>query len=333
MAPPVRQDDDATTPAAPSRLRLVRLRLDDGTRDLVLKELTARLVESVLDSDDDEAVLAHIGAYVLRSHLPGQLLDSLRLFPATGCHALVLGNLPVQEFGPTPVSGFGDEPSLSVVNALHFGLIQLLGVTPFAVSYENHGRLIRNVVPNPAAAGTTSSWGADSEFFWHTDNPHLPFGTGGSDPRRFVPQYLTFYTVRNEERVPTEITAVEDAVEALSPEQLRRLEQPHFAVGAPDSNDFDASPQLLDEIPIFERDPSGQHQVRYDRGTARGLSPHAAGGLTQFSDALSRVPSTDITLASGDFLIFDNYRVLHRRRAFEPGPAATARWLRRCYAS
>ncbi|MET8802912.1 TauD/TfdA family dioxygenase [Streptomyces sp. NPDC004546] len=39
-------------------------------------------------------------------------------------------------------------------------------------------------------------------------------------------------------------------------------------------------------------------------------------------------------LAPGQFLAFDNYRVLHRRQAFAPAEdEAEARWLRRCYAS
>jgi alpha-ketoglutarate-dependent taurine dioxygenase len=45
------------------------------------------------------------------------------------------------------------------------------------------------------------------------------------------------------------------------------------------------------------------------------------------------MPARELVLNPGEFLIFDNYRVLHRRRAFTPGPAPTARWLRRCYAS
>ncbi|MEU8520554.1 TauD/TfdA family dioxygenase [Streptomyces sp. NBC_01216] len=325
-------DSPAAEPAADS-LRLAHFRLDDGTRDVVGKEIAERTGGSVLDSDDNQAILSGIGAYVLRRHLPGQILDALGAFRVDGRHALLLSNLPQQDFPPTPINGYGDEPALSLVNAVHFGLVQLLGMTPYAVDYENWGRLIRNVVPNPAASGTTSSWGADSEFFWHSDNPHLPFGEPGTDPRGYVPRYLTFYTVRNEERVPTEIAAVDDVVPYIDPALLRSLERPGFVVGAPDSNDFPDSPELLEDTALFDQDEAGRQRMRYDSGTTRGATPEAEQDVRALRGALEQVRGSALTLGTGDFLVFDNYRVVHRRRAFSPGPATTARWLRRCYAS
>ena len=310
-------------------IRVARHELEDGTRDLLGKEIAARVAAADLDSDTNEAILASIGAHALNEYLPGQILRALTLYPATGAHAMVLGNLPTQEFGPTPVSGFGTETRLAVTNALHFGLIQILGLTPYAVEYENDGRLIRNVVPNPAASGTTSSWGADSEFSWHTDNPHLPFGAPGLDPRLYVPRYLTFYAVRNDERVPTELAAVADALANLAPAWSAALRRPEFEVGAPASNDARHS---LDGTPVLEHGPDGD-RARFDRGTTRALTATAAEALARWSDALDAMPARELVLGPGEFLIFDNYRVLHRRRAFTPGPAPTARWLRRCYAS
>ncbi len=37
-------------------------------------------------------------------------------------------------------------------------------------------------------------------------------------------------------------------------------------------------------------------------------------------------------IGAGDFHLFDNRRVLHRRVPFTPAAAGRARWLRRCYA-
>ncbi|MCC3767825.1 TauD/TfdA family dioxygenase [Streptomyces sp. UNOC14_S4] len=314
-------------------VRLPRYRLGDGVRDVLGKEITERLRDSELDSDADAAILAGVGAYALRAVLPGLLLDALETFPVGGSHALLLTNLPGQDFPPTPVTGYGDEPALAVVNALHFGLLRLLGTTPFAVSYENKGRLIRNVVPNPEAAGTTSSWGADSEFFWHSDNPHLPFGEPGSDPRLFVPRYLSFYAVRNHERVPTELTPVEGVAEGLDSWHRRLLESPHFTVGAPASNDPEATERPLEHTPLLETGPDGRHRIRYDQGTTRALTDDASLALEAFQEMLTTIPSTGLVLDEGDFMVFDNYRVLHRRRAFSPHPVVAARWLRRCYAS
>jgi hypothetical protein len=311
-----------------SAIRFARHRLEDRVRDLLGKEISERVAAGDLDSDADEAILASIGAHALNHYLPGEILQSLRLFSATGSHALVLSNLPVQDFPPSPVSGFAEEARLAEINAIHFGLIQLLGTTPFAVGYENSGRLIRNVVPVPGAAGT-SSWGADAEFFWHTDNPHLQFGERGADPRLYVPRYLTFYAVRNDERVPTEIIAIEEVVERLDELTRRRLRSPAYTVGAPASND---TGRALSDASILELSTHGHH-VRFDRGTTKAQSPEAREALEIWADVLEEVPAEELVLEPGEFLIFDNYRVLHRRRAFTPGPAPTVRWLRRCYAS
>jgi L-asparagine oxygenase len=44
------------------------------------------------------------------------------------------------------------------------------------------------------------------------------------------------------------------------------------------------------------------------------------------------VEGTPVFIGAGDFHIFDNRRVLHRRVPFAPAPDGVARWLRRCYA-
>ncbi|MBS2962946.1 TauD/TfdA family dioxygenase [Actinocrinis puniceicyclus] len=319
-----------------SFLRLAAYRLDDVTRDLLGKELIERVAEHTLDSDADEAILAGIGAHALSRYLPGEILRGIQIFCASGHHCLLLRNLPGQPFPDTPVSGFARESHLGVVNALHFGLVQLLGLVPYAVDYENDGRLMRNVVPNPAAAGITSSWGADAEFSWHTDNPHLPFGAAGMDPRPYIPRFLTFYAVRNEELVPTEVVALADIVATLDESTLHELRSAHFSAGAPASNDTGALREggRLDRTALLESaGERGQEWARFDAGTTRGLNDRARAALAVWQNALDAAEGRQFVLESRDFLIFDNYRVLHRRRAFTPGPQAGARWLRRCYAS
>lgn len=316
-----------------SYLRLSSHRLDDTTRDLLGKELADALPAARLDPDADEAILAGVGAHALGRQLSGDVLHALGTFADSGHHALLIRNLPALSFPATPVSGFADEGGLAAVNALHLGLIQLLGAVPFAVGYENNGRLIRNVVPNPEAAGTTSSWGADSEFSWHTDNPHLPFGGRGLDPRPYVPRYLAFYAARNEEQVPTEIAAVDDVVARLSAGTRQVLGSAQFSVGAPASNDAASAGRCqLDWVPLLE---SGGHGdwARFDKGTTVAVTESARAALAEWNAALEQVPEKALMLGRDDFLIFDNYRVVHRRRAFTPAPAERARWLRRCYAS
>lgn len=313
--------------------RICRYRIEDSVRDLLGKEIAERVSVTRLDSDIDDAILAGIGAHALRRYMPGEVLHGIDAFAATASHAFVLENLPMQADLPaTPVAGFGDEPELAEMNAVHLGLIRLMNTTPFAVDFENDGRLIRNVVPNPAAAGATSSWGSDSEFFWHSDNPHQPFGPLGSDPRIYVPKYLTFIAVRNQERVPTELAAIEDVVVRLDDTTRERLMAQEFEVGAPVSN-AEAMTRPLKDTAVLDHDADGRYRVRYDRGTTIGLTEAATEALDRWYAVLREVPAEELVLEPGMFLAFDNYRVLHRRRAFTPKPDADARWLRRCYAA
>ena len=316
-------------------MRFARYHLDFDQRDLLGKEITERVAAAELDSDSDEAILASIGAHAFRHYLPGEIVRALRGFCESGGQALMLSNLPVQKIPATPVSGFVNETTLALTNALHFGLIQLLGAVPFAVDYENNGRLIRNVVPNPAAAGVSSSWGADKEFFWHTDNPHLTFGEAGTYPCRHIPRYLTFFALRNEEQVPMCIASADDVVAQLDHATRQQLLSPAFAVGAPASTDSDAYGQRREfsGTTILEIGPLNHYWARYDPGTTTGQTVGARAALRVWKAALQTVDALECVVRPGDFIVIDNYRVLHRRPAFAPQQPATARWLRRCYAS
>lgn len=305
--------------------------VDDTTRDFLSEELTERLRGQPLDSDRHESILAGVGSHALHQFLDDDVLTHLAQFVINRERVLLLRNLPVQRLPSTPVKGYADEPALAMTNAMHLGLVRLCGLIPYSVPYENDGRLMRNVVPNPQAAASTSSWGSDTDFSWHTDNPHLPFGFGGADPRAFIPRYLSFFAMRNNEAVPTDVVSIDAAIDLMSHDALQMLGQPGYTVGAPASNDsFQADqlmPRALVEISGADR------RVRYDPGTVTTSDPSCEAALTQWRQVLDGIAGEELVLGPGDFLIFDNYRILHRRRAFEPGPVNQARWLRRCYAS
>jgi L-asparagine oxygenase len=306
--------------------------LEDEVRELLEKEVVEGVGTSLLDPDEDTEILASIGAEALRRHLPVDVLADVESFRDSGRHVLRLRNLPTPTLPPTPVNGFCDEPPLAVLNALQLGLIRLMRLVAFAVPYENDGRLLRNVAPNDQYRNTASSWGADSEFYWHTDNPQLPFGRTGTDPRPYVPRFLALLGLRNEERVATDVAALDSAVARLDEATLTALQRPQFEAGAPASNDAerDGSRMTLRGTRVLERHTDGL-RVRYDRDTVRGSTDEARAALEAWNDALARVPGAGSVLDAGDFLVFDNYRVLHRRAGFKP--SSNPRWLRRCYAS
>lgn len=310
---------------------VVEATLDDATRD----ELSLRLAASKgqLDADTDTMILTGIGSRALRTCLSSDVLEKLTAFTSGCSYILKISNLPQHEDLPeTPACGYTDERELAFINALHLGLLAVLDLTPYAVDYENDGKLMRNVAPHRGATLVASSWGSRREFFWHTDNPHLPFGVAGCDPRPAVPGFLTFYTVRNEEEVPTDLLTVDQVVGTLSHEVRETLHQPLFDIAAPASNDTlaDGRPMVLQETAVIDWH-ARSHRARYDKDTTTSRDEAGERALEAWRDALDMAPAVSPVLRPGEFLVFDNTRVVHRRRAFTPGPQP--RWLRRCYAS
>lgn len=318
-----------STLVRPDTLVRREVEITDAARDALEQLLRSRLGSDAFDPDRDTTLLGVMGTTALREVLPAAVIQAVASFRTSGAHALCVLNIPGQPLPATPVGGFADEHELALTNAVQLGLINLMNAVPYAVSYENDGRLFRNVVANPAAAGTTSSWGADTEFFWHTDNPHLPFGRHGHNPRPAVPRYLTFTALRNVEQVATEIAAVEEALGLLDPATVRLLTEPRFRVGAPASVDQALS---LVGAPLLEPAEFRPH-VRFDLGTTEGVDPEASRALEEWVAALEQVRGWEPVLEGNQFLAFDNYGVLHRRRAFTPAEPDKSRWLRRCYAS
>lgn len=272
-----------------------------------------------------------VGAQWLSTFLGEELIRSIGEFAASSYKALLLRGVGLSTDVRSPSNGFlPDAQCVLDFDLLHFGMLNLLGVRSHAVQYENHGKLVRNVVPVPQAAGTTSSWGADVEFSWHTDNPNWPFDDQASDVARSVPNYLAFIAVRNQERASTDIVCVDHVLSQLPAWAIERLSQPAFAFGAPASNEgYDGEQRV---IPILERDSNG-YRLRFDDGIVSATESGAEAALTLLRQVLKGVRGIALVLQPGDFFIFKNARVLHRRKAFKPLPEGEARWLRRLYGS
>ncbi|MFK3684657.1 TauD/TfdA family dioxygenase [Pseudomonas sp. NPDC088890] len=271
------------------------------------------------------------GATWLRSILAQEPLDAIGSFATSPYKALLLRGIGLCTDVATPRNGFlPDAQCVLDFDLLHFGMLRLLGVRSHAVEYENLGKLVRNVVPVPEAAGTTSSWGADVEFSWHTDNPNWPFDDQAEDVTRSVPNYLAFTAVRNHEQASTDIVCVDHVLSLLSDWAIAQLLRPAYAFGAPASNEgFDGEQRVM---PIVERTRHGQ-RLRFDDGIVTAQDADAERALALLRQALRSVAGIELVLRPGDFFIFKNARVLHRRKAFQPRPEGSARWLRRVYGS
>ncbi|WP_338526276.1 TauD/TfdA family dioxygenase [Pseudomonas batumici] len=292
-----------------------------------LEGCRARLADTPHCADS----VGEVGGDWLGSVLGNDIVEAIRAFPASPYKALLLRGIALSTEVATPCNGF--LPNAQCVldfDLLQFGMLRLLGVKPHAVEYENHGKLVRNVVPVPEAAGTTSSWGADVEFFWHTDNPNWPFDDQSQDVTASVPNFLAFTAVRNLERASTDIVCVDHIVSQLPAWAIVQLQRPAYTFGAPASNEgFDGQQKVL---PILEQGDSG-YRLRFDDGIVAALDPDSKEALGLLCQCLRDAQGIAVVLQPGDFFIFKNARVLHRRKAFQPMPNSEARWLRRVYGS
>ncbi|WP_431047071.1 TauD/TfdA family dioxygenase [Streptomyces sp. P1-3] len=290
------------------------------------------LGDAVPDTEVD--LYLEYGAKHLRNHLPAPVLDTLSQWRHTPTAWLTLANLPgPSEPVPTPGDGFCDEALLRTPNLVHFGILRLLGLAPVAYRWENDGRLIRNVAPRAAAARTLTSWGYAQPLDWHTDDSILDHRPN-ADVAQSIPHYLSFFGMRNQERVPTDLLPVDTVLDALPAGTVQALYRPEFAVAAPESytNGDSGKPLSRNGVPMVWTLRDGNPALRYGPGLLAGLTPAAREALARFEEVVADLPGIPVLVEEGGFHIFDNRRVMHRRVPFEPAAEGRARWLRRCYA-
>ncbi|CAZ88403.1 putative Clavaminate synthase [Thiomonas arsenitoxydans] len=292
-----------------------------------LEDFRARLANRSHAADS----VGQVGADWLNSVLSHDAIKAVRDFTRS-CHkTLLLRGIALSTDVSTPRDGFlPDNQCVLDFDLLHFGMLRLMGIRPYAVEYENHGKLVRNVLPVPEASGITSSWGADVDFSWHTDNPNWPFAGQACDVEVRVPNFLAFVAVRNHEGASTDVVCVDQILEQLPDWVITELSRPAYAFGAPASNEgFEGQKRIF---PILEHDGL-VNRMRFDEGVVEAVDPLSAEALSILRRCLKGTQGEQIVLRPGDFFIFKNTQVLHRRRAFKPLPEGKARWLRRVYAS
>ncbi|MCQ4041119.1 TauD/TfdA family dioxygenase [Streptantibioticus rubrisoli] len=310
------------------------VRVTDAVKASISADLRAHPGLGDVTPDSDLRFYTQTGAKHLRNHLPAAVLERLTAWRREPDPWLTVSNLPeTEEWIPTPDNGFCDESALTVPNLVHFGMLQLLGLTPMAYRWENEGRLIRNVAPRPGSGRALTSWGYSAPLDWHTDDSILDH-TDGAEASIAIPHFLSFYGMRNVEQVPTDLLPLTEVLAALPQWVIDDLRLPEFLVTAPESYaaSADGGPMTREGVPLLWTLPDGQDAVRYGPGRITGLTLRATRALSQFERRLGELDGTAVLVGAGDFHVFDNRRVLHRRVPFQPAAQGTARWLRRCYA-
>lgn len=319
-----------------------------------LREAVRKMVEQGIHNrsymvDVDADTMAFLGAAALAQGVDldakRRLLDFGR---GQGTPFVVWQGVPPQANIPNTPQGFGDDTEVLYSDAMLLGAMRLANLKPIAYSYENYGRLLRNVAPSKQAENTVSSHGAKLALEWHTDNAYafelgyrsptsagLSAGAFGSPVGSPSPRFLCFVSMRNRDAqgnmVPTELLLVDDLLRTLPQRLLRTLRQPIFEI-KPGASNTRAS---MTRMPLLETCPiTGESLLRFNANEGQTLGLNAVGrrAVSDVSQRLAELEDTiPVYLHPGELLMFDNYRVLHRRGSFEPGPLDEARWLRRCF--
>ena len=293
--------------------------------------------------DRDARDVMAIAAEVIAEVLPTDDLARLRAFGARqGPSVVIVEGLPqLPEPPPTPFRGFGDDTQVVESDAQLLGIYELMGISPVANRFENNGFLWRNVVPDPDEAGVKTSHGYDTPLDWHSDDSCGTFeplaSVGGFKTRSPIPQFLGFVSLRNRDRdgrpVPTEILPNDAILRRLGNEQaLAVLCEGEFLINPPPSHRGNLPMKNVPLIVPY----NGTHLVRFSGNSQQiiGLTDRAQSALEQYKAALSEAEDDVISvdLEPGRIMVFNNYRVLHRRKQFDPGDDRKhARWLRRCF--
>ena len=314
-----------------------RISVRATTSDEIASDVQARIGKNSFAINSHADIMSDIGAAAIGKQLMEAERSKLQEFGmGFGEPFVVLDGFPTQpEMPPTPQM-FHDDAVVQFMDCQLLGIIRLAGLCPLAYEYENFGHLIRNVAPVETTAGAVSSWGAKEPLDFHTDNGYEFEGkpcTGSPSPH-----FLCFAGLRNQDTngnpIPTEILRVKDVVDNAGTRLVEMIQKPNFRIMPGQSNNRGP----ISNVPLLERDSTtNEWLLRFNANESQtvGLTTDAIEAVAALGDLVKSLDDfvIPITVTPGAFLLFDNYRVLHRRRAFTPGSDySQARWLRRCFA-
>lgn len=307
-------------------------------REAALRDSLGRVFRDLsfmVDRDADE--MMQLGADAFRNVLSREEIEVLKCFGQgkLGPILAIRGLPPLTLIPPTPYRGFGDDRLIQFVDAQLLGVFALVGVFPIAFTFENDGRVFRNVVPAEKGAHGSHGYGEPLQF--HTDNPCAPFETK-SIAQSPIPHFLGFIGLRNSDKegkpIPTEVLPFRDIVDRISNETAEVLRAREFTIRPPESNN---RPPLRASALVVDAENTNESFIRYnaEQGQIQPETERGRNALSELNKALNQSEDrvVPIEVESGVVLIFDNFRTLHRRRKFDPGNnLRESRWLRRSYA-
>jgi len=313
------------------------VRIHASAKEQIRTDLDALIGENSFQVDIHADVMGKIGSAAIGKHLSTVERHQLETFGrGRGESFLIIEGLPPQNFLPSTPQQFNDDSGVQFTDCQLLGAIDLIGVRSIAYSYENYGRLIRNVAPAKTEQLAVSSHGSKLDLKWHTDNAYEFENQGNLESPS--PRFLCFAGLRNRDAlgkpVATELLAVEEILNVASEDLRQGLRRNAFEILPGQSN----VKQSIGAVPLLEYcRHTGKGLLRFNAndGQTIGLDNMAKGNIAELVELIASIEErvTPIFLEQGSILVFDNYRTLHRRTSFDPGTdLSKARWLRRCFA-
>ncbi len=314
------------------------IRIGTADRERIGADVQTLIDHNSFQLDTEADVLAEIGAAAIGKHLDRKERLKLEQFGmGVGEPFVMIDGLPQQRDLPVTPDMFLDDAEIQFTDSLLLGTIGLARLQSLAVAYENFGRLGRNVAPSKAGLNSISSFGSKEPLEFHADNGGYFKGLEkiGSPS----PHFLCFASLRNQDKegkpVPTDILRVADIVSQLGSKLLTTIQQPIFKIMPGESNKGRVP---VSNVSLLHRDAvTGEWLLRFKANGSQsvGLNRRARHATKELIELIGTMKSyvIPIMITPGRVLMFDNYRVLHRRSSFEPGEDfSKAKWLRRIFA-
>ncbi|WP_033212784.1 guanitoxin biosynthesis L-enduracididine beta-hydroxylase GntD [Kitasatospora phosalacinea] len=318
------------------------LKIQLGDDDVVaLEKVTAEITGRFSSIEDPEL---HRAAPVYAHELPRGLRTALvdfKLNEPSG--VLVVSGLEVDDasLGDTPAD-WRNKPAPGATLSLDvpFLLIGCLLGEPIAWATQQDGRVMHDIFPIRAHEHGQIGWGSAQTLTWHTEDAFHPLRT----------DYLGLMCLRNPDEVETTFADIADvrldeATRAVLAEERFRIlpdeshrpqNQVEGVVEDPEVTELKArsaervdsalrSPEPVAVLFGSLRDPYVRLDPYYMQGVQDENEQRA---LDEIGAALDGAMG-GISLAPGDIVFIDNYRVVHGRKPFQARFDGTDRWLRR----
>lgn len=259
------------------------------------------------------------GKAIAKKHVPEYIQQSLRDLknPAAPGY-LVIKGLPIdKELPEPPMDGKRPKDKLTYISErVLFGIASIAGLQPFSYLQENP-TLVHEIAPKIGAELSLSN-GGRTPLGFHTDNAILR--------PEFRPEFLMLLGLINENKVPTSIASVDQAMEQLSDRHQAILQEPRFRIETPESFNIFGGKTIRSEYrPLVWRNEAGIYEIAGNlyAVTAKDSKAHTA--LQSLIDVLPDVAES-VILEPGDLVIFSNSKVLHARAEVQG-----KRWLQRMF--